>query len=182
MSSRCFWGCRMPRGPGSIIWAGSAFYKVTLSCRGTLRPFGRWSTRLGTSQVAQWVKNLPAVQEMHFDPWVRKIPWRRDGNPLQYSCLKNPMGRGASQATVHWVTESDITELAEQTGMFSSVQSLSMYLYLYLVLFTLISPYLCLYVSLSLTLPFFLLCFSFSCMSLAVCVCTIFFLKHLSII
>ena len=133
-------------------------------------------------QEAQWVKNLPAVQEMHFDPWVRKIPWRRDGNPLQYSCLKNPMGRGASQATVHWVTESDITESAEQTGMFSSVQSLSMYLYLYLVLFTLISPYLCLYVSLSLTLPFFLLCFSFSCMSLAVCVCTVFFLKHLSII
>ena len=31
----------------------------------------------GASLVAQMVKNLPAVQETRFDPWVRKIPWRR---------------------------------------------------------------------------------------------------------
>ena len=30
-----------------------------------------------TFQVAQIVRNLPAVQETQFDPWVRKIPWRR---------------------------------------------------------------------------------------------------------
>ena len=30
-----------------------------------------------------------------FDPWVRKKPWRRTWNPLQYSCLGNPMNRGA---------------------------------------------------------------------------------------
>ena len=29
-----------------------------------------------------------------------------NGNPLQYSCLENPMGRGAWQATVHGVTKS----------------------------------------------------------------------------
>ena len=28
-----------------------------------------------------------------FDPWVRKIPWRRAYNPLQYSCLQNPHGQ-----------------------------------------------------------------------------------------
>ena len=29
------------------------------------------------------VKNLPAMQETHrrFDPWVRKIPWRREWQP-----------------------------------------------------------------------------------------------------
>ena len=27
--------------------------------------------------VAHMVKNLPAVQKTGFDPWVRKIPWRR---------------------------------------------------------------------------------------------------------
>ena len=32
------------------------------------------------------------------------------GNPLQSSCLGNPMDRGAWRATVHRVTESDITE------------------------------------------------------------------------
>ena len=31
----------------------------------------------GASLVAQMVKNLPAVQETRFDPWVRNIPWRR---------------------------------------------------------------------------------------------------------
>ena len=40
-----------------------------------------------------------------FDPWVWKIPWRRNGNPLQYSCLKNPMVRGAWWA-VHGVAKS----------------------------------------------------------------------------
>ena len=33
---------------------------------------------------------------------------RRNGNPLQYSCLENPMDRGAWWATFHGVTESQI--------------------------------------------------------------------------
>ena len=33
-----------------------------------------------------------------------------NGNPLQYSCLENPMGRGAWWATVHRVAKSDMTE------------------------------------------------------------------------
>ena len=36
----------------------------------------------------------------------------KNGNPLQYSCLENPMDRGAWWATVHWgCKESDMTEL-----------------------------------------------------------------------
>ena len=35
---------------------------------------------------------------------------RSNGNPSQYSCLKNSMDRGTWQATVHGVTESDMTE------------------------------------------------------------------------
>ena len=31
--------------------------------------------------VAQMVKNLPTMQETLFDPWVGKIPWRRDRQP-----------------------------------------------------------------------------------------------------
>ena len=38
--------------------------------------------------------------------WVGKIPWRRDGYLLQYSCLENPMDRGAWQATVHGLAKS----------------------------------------------------------------------------
>ena len=42
-------------------------------------------------------------QRYGFDSWVGKNPWRRAGNPLQYSCLENPMDRGAWRAKVHQV-------------------------------------------------------------------------------
>ena len=38
-----------------------------------------------------------------------RSPEERTGDPLQYSCLGNPTGRGAWWATVHGVTESDLT-------------------------------------------------------------------------
>ena len=41
-----------------------------------------------------------------FDPWVRKIPWGRNDNLLQYSCLENPMDRGAWRGTVHGVPKN----------------------------------------------------------------------------
>ena len=50
-----------------------------------------------------------------FDPWVRRISWRRDGNPPQCSCLENPLDRGAWRATVHGVTETDKTEETART-------------------------------------------------------------------
>ena len=56
------------------------------------------------------VRNPPAMQKTGFDPWVGKIPGGGHGYPLQYSCLENSIDRGAWQATVHGVTESDMTE------------------------------------------------------------------------
>ena len=63
--------------------------------------------------MAQWVKNPPAEQEMKADVssnlgWGRS-PGGGHGNPLQYSCLENPMDRGVLWATVYGVTESDMT-------------------------------------------------------------------------
>ena len=44
-------------------------------------------------------------------PWLGKSLGEGNGNPLQYSCLKNPMDRGASRAIVHEVAKkSDTTE------------------------------------------------------------------------
>ena len=36
-----------------------------------------------------------------------RCPGEVNGNPLQYSCLKNPMDRGARWATVHRVTKNE---------------------------------------------------------------------------
>ena len=44
-------------------------------------------------------------------PGFRRSPGEGNGNPLQYSCLENPADRGAWWATVHGVTESDVTEV-----------------------------------------------------------------------
>ena len=46
-----------------------------------------------------------------FNPWIRKVPGKEHGNPLQYSCLENPIDRGAWWATDHRVTELDMTEV-----------------------------------------------------------------------
>ena len=37
-----------------------------------------------------------------FDPWVGKIPWKRACDALQYSCLENPMDRGACWQQSIW--------------------------------------------------------------------------------
>ena len=58
------------------------------------------------------VKNLPAnAGHLGLTPGQGRSPGEEKGNPLQYSCLGNPMDRGAWWATVHGVTkESDRTE------------------------------------------------------------------------
>ena len=56
------------------------------------------------------VKNLPAkAGDMDSIPELGRSPEEGNGNPLQYSCLGHPMDRKAWQATVHGVTESDMT-------------------------------------------------------------------------
>ena len=51
-----------------------------------------------------------------FHPWIRKILWRRKWQPLQYSCLKNPMDRGVWWVTVHGVSKSDKAEQLSRTA------------------------------------------------------------------
>ena len=41
------------------------------------------------------VMNLPAMQETGFDPWVGKIPWRREEQPTLVFLLENSMDRRA---------------------------------------------------------------------------------------
>ena len=63
-------------------------------------------------QVALVVKNLPAnagdIRDAGSVPGPGRSPGGGNDNPLQYSCLENPMDRGAWQATVHKVTQNQI--------------------------------------------------------------------------
>ena len=56
------------------------------------------------------VKNPPAsagdVRYLGSIPGLGRSPGGGHGNPLQYSCLENPMDRGAWRVTVHGVAES----------------------------------------------------------------------------
>ena len=60
------------------------------------------------------VKNLPAnargLRDIGSIPGLGRSPGGGHGNPLQHSCLENPMDRGAWWATVHGVAPS-------QTGL-----------------------------------------------------------------
>ena len=62
------------------------------------------------SQVALVVKNLLAnagnIRDLGSIPGSGRSPGGGHGNPLQYSCLENLMDRGAWQATVHKVAQS----------------------------------------------------------------------------
>ena len=57
-----------------------------------------------TSQVALVVNNPPAnagdIIDMGSIPGSGRSPGEENGNPLQYSCLENPMDREAWQVTV----------------------------------------------------------------------------------
>ena len=69
---------------------------------------------LRASQVALVVKNPPAnagdIRDVGAIPGSGRAPGAGNGNPLQYSCLKNRMDRETCWATVHGVTKS-------QTGL-----------------------------------------------------------------
>ena len=57
------------------------------------------------------VKNLPvSAGDAGLIPGSGRSPGEGNSNPLQYSCLGNPMDRGSWWATFHGVTESDMTE------------------------------------------------------------------------
>ena len=66
-------------------------------------------TMYRASLVVQMVENLPAYAgDLGSISGSGRSPEEWNGNPFQYSCLENPMDRGAWWATVHGVAELDM--------------------------------------------------------------------------
>ena len=63
-------------------------------------------TLLGGASGKEPACRCRSHERLKFDPWVGKVPWRQAWQPLQYSCLENPLDRGAWRASVHGVAES----------------------------------------------------------------------------
>ena len=74
---------------------------------------GSYDTIRG-SQGALVVKNPSAnagdLRDMGLIPGSGRSLEEEHSNPLQYSCLENPVDRGAWEASVHMVAESNMTE------------------------------------------------------------------------
>ena len=83
---------------------------VILSIKCHLNQFYYITKQISASQVALVVKNLPTnagdVRDVGSVPGSGRSPGEGNGNLLQYSCLENPMDRGAWWAIVHGVTKS----------------------------------------------------------------------------
>ena len=80
------------------------------------------------SQVALVVKNLPAnsgdVRDEDLIPGSGRSPGGGHGNPLQYSCLENPLDRRAWRALVHGVVKSTSRDITSQTKSLANGLSL----------------------------------------------------------
>ena len=91
------------------------------ACVSDRKYYQKFATLPWTSLVAQTVKCLAYnVGDLGLTPGLGRSSGEGNGNPLQYSCLENPMDRGAWWATVHGVAKSR-TRLSGFTLTFTMV-------------------------------------------------------------
>ena len=99
-------------------------YPLQYSCLENSMDKGIWQAMVhGLAKSQTWLSNFTSFPggsddkesacnagDLDLIPGLGWYPEEGNSYPLQYSCLENPMDRGAWQATVHKVTESDATE------------------------------------------------------------------------
>ena len=92
------------------------------------------SWNLNRRRLPWWLMSQVPVcrcRRLEFSLWARKMPWRRKGSPLQYSCLGNPKHRGRSLADCSPWGHNDHTQLSDYAAiiwrdtptLFSSVKA-----------------------------------------------------------
>ena len=94
---------------GSWWWTGRP---GVLRFMGLQRVRHDWATELNWSKVSLWASLVAQMVESACSagdpgsiPGLGRSPGEENGNPLQYSCLENPMERGVWQSTVYGVAK-----------------------------------------------------------------------------
>ena len=117
----CISATRLAVSAGQPLWTLGFYHPIEIESR---RPCPQTMTRTNSkfpdslefSQVGTLSGGFPGgsevkasasnVGDLGLIPGSGRCSGEGNGNPLQYSCLENPMDRGAWQATVHGVTKS----------------------------------------------------------------------------
>ena len=89
-------------------------FQATEACSNQLQEKGRFMGGFGGSEVKASASNAGDPDSI---PGSGRSPGEGNGNPLQYSCLENPMDGEAWQATVHRVAKSR-TRLSDFTSLY----------------------------------------------------------------
>ena len=91
------------------VWVGIFVY-IMNSLKAKTTPYLLGQIHMGFPGGSNGKEATCNAGDLYSIPGLGRSPGGRHGNPLQYSCLENPMDRGAQWATVHGITESDTTE------------------------------------------------------------------------
>ena len=128
-SSTIAWKIPWTEEPGRLQSMGSQRvgldWATSLSLSNAVTSSGTWAnpfTFLGFLGEVLVVKNPPAnagnKREVGLIPGSRRSPGGGHGNSLQYSCLENPMDRGAWRATVHGVAKSQTRQQLNNNNIY----------------------------------------------------------------
>ena len=91
IKSKFFTTIKKKKGPLSHLLSSSCIKPETRTCNSHFKHFPGGAR--GKEPACQCKRHS-------LDPWIGKFPGEVNGNPLQYTCLKNPMDKGVWQATV----------------------------------------------------------------------------------
>ena len=97
------------RGAWWLLSMGSHRVRHDWSVLAAAAAASPWEKATNLLQVVLAVKNPSAnaggVRAVGSIPWLRRFPGLGNGNPHQYSCLENPVDKGAWRAMVHRITK-----------------------------------------------------------------------------
>ena len=83
----------------AVLGSGSTSIQLSIFCFTAVTGLPSWQIYLSACQSRRH-------KRWGFNLWVRKLPWSRKWQPIQYYCLENSMDRGLWWATVYGVSKS----------------------------------------------------------------------------